>query len=172
MIPGGSALGATRPDPAANFRARDNGPWVLVAHLCFEAPMEPMGKGRARATTVGGFARLYTPRATAKYEAALAGYAAAAMSRAGLSPATGPLRVDIEAWFELPRSRHRKRSPVPHEPHTSKPDKDNVEKAVLDALTGIAWKDDAAVAQGETCKWWAAQGEPAKVRVSVWRMTR
>lgn len=172
MTPAGNAMGATRSAPVGQIRARDDGPWALVAHLCFEAPMEPMGKGRARATTVGGFARLYTPKTTAKYEAALAAYAAAAMSRAGLAPAEGALRVDIEAWFELPRSRHRKRSPVAHAPHASKPDGDNVAKAVLDALNGIAWKDDAAVAQCEVAKWWAAQGEPAKVLVSVWRLVR
>lgn len=170
MTPTGNALGATRSDPAANFRARDDGPWALVAHLCFEAPMEPMGWSRAGHN--GRSRRFYTRAELRAYKTALGLCARSAMTRAGLAPAEGALRVDIEAWFELPKSRHRKREPVPHQPHTSKPDKDNVEKAVLDALTGIAWKDDAAVAQGETSKWWAAQGEPAKVRVAVWRLVR
>jgi Holliday junction resolvase RusA-like endonuclease len=31
---------------------------------------------------------------------------------------------------------------MPRLPHTSKPDRDNLDKAVMDALKGIAWIDD------------------------------
>lgn len=149
--------------------ARADRRWGLVAHLSFEAPVEPEGKARARATTIGGKPRLYTPKTTVAYETALATFAKAAMLRAGLAPATGPLRVDIDAWFARPKS-HAKGRGASVEPHTSKPDKDNVEKAVLDALSGIAWSDDARIAQGETSKWWLPHGVPARVAVSVWRM--
>ena len=54
-------------------------------------------------------------------------------------------------WFPRPKSHYRtgKRSSelregVPHA-HTSKPDIDKLERCVLDALTGIVWKDDSQV---------------------------
>ena len=57
--------------------------------------------------------------------------------------------------------------------HTSKPDKGNLEKAVLDAL-GVAggslplvWCDDAQVTRGSTFKRWARPGEEPGVDVAV-----
>jgi Holliday junction resolvase RusA-like endonuclease len=50
-------------------------------------------------------------------------------------------------------------------PHTVKPDKDNLEKAVMDALTGIKiWKDDCQVYAGNTEKYWT----PGKSGAQIW----
>jgi Holliday junction resolvase RusA-like endonuclease len=50
-------------------------------------------------------------------------------------------------------------------PHTVKPDKDNLEKAVMDALTGIQiWKDDCQVYGGNTEKYWT----PGKSGAQIW----
>jgi Holliday junction resolvase RusA-like endonuclease len=50
-------------------------------------------------------------------------------------------------------------------PHTAKPDKDNLEKAVMDALTAIqAWKDDCQVCAGNTEKYWT----PGKPGAQIW----
>ena len=54
----------------------------------------------------------------------------------------GPLRVTVEVFRELPKSRPKY---VLTEPDTFKPDVDNVGKNVLDALNGVAWGDDASV---------------------------
>jgi Holliday junction resolvase RusA-like endonuclease len=72
---------------------------------------------------------------------------------------TGPLRVDVAVYFMRPKSHFftGKRSDVlrPDAPnfHTSKPDRDNLDKAILDAITNAGiWKDDAQVCAGTLTK--------------------
>ena len=48
---------------------------------------------------------------------------------------------------------------MPRAFHSSKPDRDNLDKAVMDALKGLAWIDDSQVCQGEIQKWIAAGDE-------------
>jgi hypothetical protein len=43
---------------------------------------------------------------------------------------------------------------------------------VLDALNGIAWADDARVAQSATNKWWLPHGQSGRVAVAIWRIER
>jgi Holliday junction resolvase RusA-like endonuclease len=51
-------------------------------------------------------------------------------------------------------------------PHTQKPDKDNLEKAVMDALTSIGiWKDDCQVYGGITEKYWTADKSGAEILI-------
>lgn len=69
--------------------------------------------------------------------------------RAGGQPLEGALRCDIDFYFA---TKKRERW---GQPHTFTPDKDNIEKAVLDAIKGIAFKDDARVSSGLVSKWWA-----------------
>jgi Holliday junction resolvase RusA-like endonuclease len=64
---------------------------------------------------------------------------------------TGPLEVEITFWRARPKShygtgknRDLVKDTAPAYP-TVKPDVDKLSRAVLDALTGIAWKDDAQV---------------------------
>lgn len=72
---------------------------------------------------------------------------------------TGPVRVTLRFTFEPPATERQRIG----QPHTHKPDKDNLEKLVLDAMqrAGI-FKDDGQVAQGPVEKWW---GERAGVVV-------
>lgn len=55
---------------------------------------------------------------------------------------TGAVTVGLTVFRKLPDSRPKR---VASEPDTSKPDIDNVAKAVLDALKGKAYADDAQV---------------------------
>lgn len=54
----------------------------------------------------------------------------------------GPVEVSIFVQRALPKSAPKR---INLEPDTHKPDPDNVAKAVLDALNGVAWGDDAQV---------------------------
>ena len=61
-------------------------------------------------------------------------------------PLDGPLEVAIWLHFPRPKRLMRKKDPAGTVVHTSKPDADNVAKAVLDALQEDGWfRDDCQV---------------------------
>ena len=113
---------------------------------------EPMGKQRPRATSFGGHTRIYTPSKTLSYEARFAHEFKEKYPEA--KPLTGPIAVEVMAWFGLKKADYNsKGQPNKHglaklggeELPTKKPDLDNVLKAVLDGLNGIAFVDDSQV---------------------------
>ena len=103
-------------------------------------------------------------RKAAEFKAAIM----AATTREGLpaEPWIGPVRVTIEAFFERPQYLLKKSSPEGLIPHTTTPDRDNVDKAVLDALkeAGLV-RDDAQVWAGGVTKWYVAKGCAPGVRI-------
>lgn len=66
------------------------------------------------------------------------------------APIDYPVAIDMEFWFATKDPDRVGR------PHAQRPDKDNLEKLVLDVLTkkGVI-KDDALVVTGRTAKMWA-----------------
>ena len=118
----------------------------------FFVPGTPVGKGRPRATRRGAGVVMFTPEKTADYEALVAATAAAALAggmRIGTSQLLdGPLAAMLEMQFPVPASwskARRARALAGVEWHISKPDADNVAKAVLDACNGVVFRDDAQV---------------------------
>lgn len=94
------------------------------------------GQGRPR------FAgrRAYKAKTDVDYERSiLAAYQQAA---GDLEPHTGGVAVEIEVYRRLPKSAPKS---LKQEQDLHKPDADNVAKAVLDALNGVAWLDDCQV---------------------------
>lgn len=124
----------------------------------FVVPGLPVSEPRKRVAVRGGFAKVYTPTDSPvnAYKAAVR-LIASKQFRDG--PLTGPLKVDIQFVLPRPKSKRWKNKEMEREPHYTRPDKDNLEKAVLDALHGIAFHDDAQVADGRTRKWIAAGDE-------------
>lgn len=60
-----------------------------------------------------------------------------------LAPLEGPLRLDVIAHFPMAQSwSSKKKLDFLGEPHTQKPDGDNILKAVADALNGVCYQDD------------------------------
>jgi Holliday junction resolvase RusA-like endonuclease len=82
-------------------------------------------------------------------------------------PLEGP--IVLRALFLLPRPARLIWStrPMPREPHAKKPDKDNLEKALKDALTKLAWRDDAQVFDGRVKKLYAAGDESPGVYCEI-----
>jgi len=123
----------------------------------FTVDGDPKGQPRARATKIGGFIRLYTPGTAADFKDRIRAAATAAGLRGKMLK--GPLRVSITFFFTRPKNHFRANGQLkPHAPvwHTAKPDRDNSEKAVDDALTSIgAWKDDSQVCDGPVQKKYA-----------------
>ncbi len=105
----------------------------------------PKPKERPRATMIGGHARIFTPKTTEAYEKEIR----KAWIRAnGETPEDGPLRVRVYFGLPIPKSETktnklkmiaRKIFPV------KRPDLDNLVKAVLDGLNGVAYKDDCQI---------------------------
>lgn len=119
-------------------------------------PGTPQGKGRARFSTRGGFARAFTPEKTVAYEGLIALTGQQAM--AGREPIAAPVYVTVTAFFQIPASWPKKRKAAALAGlswHTSKPDGDNILKAVGDGLNGIVWKDDSQVALSKVIKQYA-----------------
>lgn len=62
---------------------------------------------------------------------------------AGVKLQEGPVAVTIKAGFPRPKSGKGRQAFW----HSIKPDAENVVKPILDALSGLAWKDDCQVAR-------------------------
>ena len=109
--------------------------------ISFKVPGIPQGKGRPRYTVRGGYVRTYTPAGTARYEASLVSAMKAVWQ--GREPLREPVRLSLLILFPRPKRMCWKRRPMPREPHTAKPDTDNVVKAVCDSLekAGIVCND-------------------------------
>lgn len=80
-------------------------------------------------------------------------------------PLQGPIRCDITFWMPRPKSHFRSNGELkPNAPHwhISRGDRDNLDKAVLDALTQLGmWDDDSQVCCGEVSKrYGSAIGRP------------
>ncbi len=109
----------------------------------------PVAKGRPRFARMGRGIRTYTPARTEAYEAAVRIAARSAMG--ATPPLAGPLHVSVEAVMPIPVSWSKKKREAAADgggvPHVKRPDVDNLVKAVLDGLNGIAFMDDAQIVQ-------------------------
>ncbi len=112
----------------------------------FFVPGKPQGKGRPRAVARGKFVRMYTPEKTAGYESTVA--LAASQAMAGRAPIEGPVVANLFIALPIPASWSKKKQAQAAADEllpTTKPDSDNVVKAVFDAINGIVWNDDTQV---------------------------
>lgn len=131
-----------------------------------EIPGLPIAQPRHRVGNVRGHARAYLPSDSPvhAYKAQVRMTWSAAH---GGQPLTGPLEVSIMAVFPRPRRLVWKSKPMPREPHTGKPDLDNIAKSTLDSLNGLAWGDDSQVVLLHVGKCFAAGDEQARVIMEV-----
>lgn len=147
--------------------------------LHFFAQGLPKAQPRARATRRGQHAGVYDPGSandwkttikTAAWEQVTAATAIAATATVPVF--SGPIRLDATFYFPRPRAHFRGKSAQIRLDapcyHTHKPDRDNLDKALLDALTDVqVLRDDAQVAAGSLTKLYALPGQAAGVRVHI-----
>jgi Holliday junction resolvase RusA-like endonuclease len=108
----------------------------------FESSIKPTGKARPRLSLTG---HAYTPKQTVLAENRLSLDCRRAMNYEN-RPSDKPCRVLIRAQFQIPRSLSQpKQLAMFGCAVTKKPDADNIAKLVLDALNGIAYRDDKQV---------------------------
>ena len=127
----------------------------------FEIPGEPYGKGRPRFTRSG---QIYTPKKTRDYEKMVQHEY---LVQTGGKLYDGPIVANIYATCAVPKSDTKKNRGLKLAGHilpTKTPDCDNIAKTILDALNGIAYKDDSQIIQLHVYK---KYGETGKTEVEL-----
>ena len=123
-------------------------------------PGKPTGKQRAR-TLKTGFS--YTPEKTINYENLIK----LIYRESGGGYMEGPLKAQVKIVFDIPKStskKNREKMMAGELFPTKKPDIDNVQKIIFDALNGIAYKDDTQIILVEA---WKKYGEQPYVEVTL-----
>lgn len=118
----------------------------MSATVYFVVYGNPVGKGRPRATSQGGFVRMYTDAKTLGFESAVADEARIAMRE--WQAFDTPMQLQLSAYYPIPKSwsKKKRQMAMDGEIHPQvKPDLDNVMKAVLDAMNGVVYVDDSQV---------------------------
>lgn len=120
----------------------------------------PKGQPRPRAFVRGGRAAVYDPGTAEGWKGEIARACADLEGRCLIAP------LSVMLVFRMPRPKSHFRSngelkdSAPFAIHDGKPDLDNLEKAVLDALTGIrAWRDDSQVCEMRSSRYYEHPGK-------------
>ena len=144
----------------ADLFARLMGLNIVRPFLDFTVYAKAVGKARPRVTTRGGYAHAYTPAKTREFEN-LVGWSAKRAMCQRLPVASGrALFVQITVSLVPPLSWSKKRRSEAFGAFCSKkPDTDNVAKAILDAMNGIVYEDDAQVVGLIVQKFYAEKDE-------------
>lgn len=130
-----------------------------MSKIKFEVLGTPVAKARPRVSKFG----TYTPEKTKNYEELIK--LSFINKYPKFTPFTGELTVKIDAIFEVPKSySQKKKVMLIHTGYTHRPDVDNLTKTVLDALNGLAYKDDAQVCSLYFDKYY---GKEAKVVIQI-----
>lgn len=101
-------------------------------------------KQRPRFVRMGKFIQTYTPKPTLDYQKLVGD---SYTEKYGDEKLTGALVVEIDAFFNVPKSySKKKKAELRGKPNTQhNGDIDNVAKSVLDGLNGIAYDDDTII---------------------------
>lgn len=156
----------------------------MATRLEIIAPGLPVAQARHRdrvVQTAGGraFVQRYTPKETRVWRESVLRAARATIGFPA-EPWEGAIRLSMEAFFERPQRLCRKSDPAGPIRKNTKPDADNLVKAVMDALTppklkrtgnevidaaareghrrGYLWIDDGQVHLGPVDRWYVAKG--------------
>lgn len=90
-----------------------------------------------------------------------------AASEAVTQPLEGPVAMFVTYILPRPKGKIWKRKRMIREYHTSKPDLDNLDKGTMDALKGLAWRDDAQVCMLDSRKFIASGEESPRVLIEI-----
>ena len=120
----------------------------------FTVEGEPRGKGRPRFTKNN---RPYTPKETVEYEKQIARCFQQQCPRV-FFPEGEPIDLRITAYYQIPKSYSKKKKQAMRDrqirPRT-KPDADNIYKAVADACNKVAYFDDSQIVDAQVRKFYS-----------------
>ena len=132
----------------------------------------PKGQPRARAFVRNGRAAVYDPGTAEGWKGDVARAAAELEGRR----ITGAIELTLTFFMPRPKSHYKSngklKASAPVFLHTQKPDRDNLEKAVMDCLTGIGvWVDDCQICAGPVYKYWEQpQTHPPGCMIRIQKM--
>lgn len=144
-----------------------------MRYLTFTAIGRPVGQPRTRSTIRRGkggkvFSGVYDPGTADDWKTTIRNTAKAHWD---FVPFTGPTVVSWTALFPRPKSHFKRNGDLKQNApiwHTGKPDRDNLDKALLDALVdaGIL-ADDKQVCSGSMRKEYADIAEPPGMIIEI-----
>jgi Holliday junction resolvase RusA-like endonuclease len=118
--------------------------------VSFTVEGEPVPKARPRTVRKGGRTWSYTPKKVSIWEKAIREEA----NRNFQEPFNGPVALSLIFYLKRPKSRRKENFVV------TTPDMDNLEKAVLDGLSEVAYVDDKYVVVKNAVKLYCRTGKP------------
>ena len=129
--------------------------------MTFTIAGDPKGKQRPRYTKSG---HTYTPSETVAYEKKVA----YCYRQAGGQLHTQPIKLEVWAFYQIPKSASKKRAAeMLGTLCTKKPDADNVLKIIMDGLNKVAYEDDKQVVEAIVHK---VHWSDARVVVDITRL--
>lgn len=139
--------------------------------ISFTVNAVPIAQPRQRHAMIGGYIRNYTPskHPVQKFKAMVAHEASLAHKG---QPIEGPIEIVITAFFPRPKYMITKKKPMTREWKDTKPDIDNIQKSIFDALKGIVWTDDCQICVCKVTKVVCAGDESAHVDIIVHTIMR
>jgi len=135
-----------------------NSTWESTERAIFFINGTPIPKGRPRAAVRGTHTILYTPNRTKEYEDHVAEVASMNIPKTGVI--LGPIAISLTFHMKAPKKYAKKMET----PHVTRPDVDNLAKAILDGLEGVMYKNDAQVTTLYAHK---CYGDKPRVGVSI-----
>ncbi|MCK5018118.1 MAG: RusA family crossover junction endodeoxyribonuclease [Candidatus Peribacteraceae bacterium] len=128
-----------------------------------EIPGAPVPKARPRASRRGSHVVMYTPSKSKDFEYQVRMIASQLIP----APLQGAVCIDIELQLPRPKRLCWKTRAMPQCFCDVRPDIDNYCKSILDGLNGIAFRDDAQVAELYAKKFYHAGGEYPKTNILI-----
>ena len=110
-------------------------------------PISPQPWQRPKTRIINGWVQHYSPKKTTEYEREIADYFRSHPQRFKFEKDI-PVAINLVFGMPIPKSTPKSRKDAMIEgviKHTKRPDVDNMAKAVLDALNGLAWADDSQI---------------------------
>jgi len=149
--------------------------------ISFTVIGKPFGQKRPRAVRMGGFVRMYSPQENVTYKENVVKAYLQAIRETGIENryehttyGKTPLKIDILALFKKPKFTKKQEALnlVENRYPIKKPDADNIAKAILDGLNGVAYDDDASVVTLSVDKRYVSDNiEVERVEVVIWEQT-
>jgi len=132
----------------------------------FFIPGDPVAKGRPKTRIMGKHVQIYTPTKTRKWEDYVRCFALEAFLKSGIKTWEDcPVRMNITFFMSRPKSHTKKQKLCPY--CFRKPDRDNLEKSISDAIEGLFFKNDGQICDGMITKYYAEEPQEPGVYVEL-----